>query len=104
MEENGKWKTYIRVDDQNLLANRVLLKTWERQKRSKGTYIKYTRLEKTLFGYLKKHGEITLEKFQAIVHISKYRAENILINLLSVEVISIRFTEKNIFYMLTEDN
>ena len=99
-EENGKWRAYIRVNDQNLLANRVLIKTWERQKRPKGTFIKYSRLEKILLDYMKKHEEISLEKFCTIAHISKYTAENIFINLLSVEVISIRFTEKDIFYSL----
>jgi len=30
LEPNGRWMAYIRVKDQNLLANRVLLMVWEK--------------------------------------------------------------------------
>lgn len=34
-DKDGKWMVYIRVHDQNLLANTVLLKVWQMKKRKK---------------------------------------------------------------------
>ncbi len=34
--ENERWLAYLRVKDQNLLANRVLMKVWRRKKGKKG--------------------------------------------------------------------
>jgi predicted HTH transcriptional regulator len=32
-DENGKWMAYVRVNDQNILANRILIEVWKRKKK-----------------------------------------------------------------------
>ena len=38
--KDGSYKVYVRVNDQNILANGVLLKVWGPKKRKQGTYLK----------------------------------------------------------------
>lgn len=98
--KDGKWMVYIRVADQNLLANRVLLKVWEREKLPKGVFLKFTDTEKSLLDYLEKNTSITLSKFQRMAGISRVRAENILVRFILLKTIKINFTTQSIFYSL----
>ncbi len=98
--KDGKWMVYIRVADQNLLANRVLLKVWENEKKPKGVYLKFTEKEKILLEHLEKNPTITLAKFSRMAHISRSRAESILVKFLLLKTIDIRFTEKQTLYSL----
>jgi predicted HTH transcriptional regulator len=96
----GKWLAYIRVKDQNLLANRVLLKVWEKEKSNKGTWIRYGESEKILLEYLQKHPHITLSKFSRIARITMKLAEEILVNMILPGILEMEFTEKTVFYHL----
>lgn len=99
-QKDDKYLIYIRVKDQNLLANSVLLKVWRREKGIKGTRMRYTENEKFLLNYLHDHSLITLGRFIKEAQISKRKAETILVNLILLDVIEIHFTEKGAFYTL----
>jgi predicted HTH transcriptional regulator len=96
----GKWLAFIRVKDQNLLANRVLLKIWEREKSSKGTWIRYGEAEKKLLEYLQNNPNISLSKFSRIAKIPVKKAEEILVNLILPGILEMEFTEKAVYYSL----
>jgi predicted HTH transcriptional regulator len=91
---------YIRVADQNLLANRILLKVWEKEKLPKGVFLKFTQTEKLLLDYLQENQTITLSKFQRMAGISRIRAENILVKFILLQTIQINFTTQHIYYSL----
>ncbi|MCD4791150.1 MAG: ATP-binding protein [Bacteroidales bacterium] len=99
--EDGKWLAYIRVHDQNILANRVLVNAWKRKKSKEGTYINYTEKEKLLLEYLENHDSITLSKFRRIAGISAYKAGNILTNFLTLDIIETEISEKRTVYRLS---
>ncbi len=100
--EEGKWLAYLRVDDQNFLANRILLRVWKKRTRKNPVFLKYSDAEKNLLEYLRQNDKITLSKFLKTARINKFRAENILVNLISIGVIKIQVTEKEVFYKLNE--
>jgi len=89
---------YIRVKDQNLLANTVLLSVWRLKNRKKGITIRYTDKEKILLDYIDKNGTITLSKFRNIAGISRKVAEKILVDLITLKIINMEVTEKEVFY------
>lgn len=98
--KEGKWLVYIRVADQNLLANRVLLKVWKREKSEKGVFLQFTEKEKLLLNYLEENESITLSKFMRISGLSRDRAENILVKFILLKTIQIQFSVQNAFYTL----
>lgn len=100
LSKEGKWLAYVRIKDQNILANRVLLKVWEREKSKKGTILKYSNREKVLLDYLSMNSQISLSKFCKIAKISRRKAENILVNLVVFEVIEMTLSENAASYRL----
>lgn len=100
-DKEGKYKVYIRVNDQNLLASTVLMKVWKNEKRTTGILIRYTDKEKILLDYLAKNGAITLSKFRKIAGISRKVAEKVLADLIILQIIDMKITEKTILYSLS---
>lgn len=97
-DKDGKWMAYIRVDDQNLLANTVLLKVWALQKRKTGITIRYTDKEKILLDYLDKNQSVSLSKFRKIAGIKRFVAEKVLVDLIILGIIEMQITEKMVLY------
>jgi len=90
--------TYFRNNDQNLLANKVLLQIWRKKQNDIGVFVKFGKAENTLLDYLSHNGYITLSKFKKIAHISTRRAEIILANLIIFRVLIIDASERGFRY------
>ncbi|HLN20626.1 MAG TPA: ATP-binding protein [Bacteroidales bacterium] len=99
-DEDGRWVTYFRHKDQNLVANRVLLQVWKKENKPLGVMVRFGKTEKILMDYLSKNGSITLSKFRKISGSSAYRAESILANLIIIETIIMVASEKGFTYEL----
>jgi predicted HTH transcriptional regulator len=99
-DENGKWLSYFRHHDQNLVANRVLLQVWRKEERRSGVIVKFGKAENLLMDYLVNNGSITLSKFRKIARISSYKAESILANLIIFKVLIMNASEKGFSYEL----
>lgn len=102
MDKNKKWLAYHRVDDENLLATPILLQVWQRERREKGTFIEYSEKEKVLLSYLKSHGPGSIEDFCQELPYKKRIISNMLVNLISLHIIEMIFTEKGVFYQLCD--
>ncbi len=100
-DKDGRWFVYIRVKDQNLLANSVLLKVWEKQKQKQGVVLRYSDKERWLLDYLGKKGSITLSAFCRQAKVSRKKGETILVNLVVLKIVEMIVTEKGTFYRIT---
>jgi predicted HTH transcriptional regulator len=99
-DENGKWLSYFRHHDQNLVANKILLQVWRKEGKGYGVVVKFGNAENSLMDYLGKNGSITLSKFRRIARISSYKAESILANLIIFKVLIMNASEKGFSYEL----
>jgi len=102
--KEGLYKVYIRANDQNLLANKILLEYWKAQKRNDNQLLELNKPEKFLLDYLSEHKSISFTRFYKKAGISRYKAERILVSLLCMNIIQINFTEKEVFYTLKEED
>jgi predicted HTH transcriptional regulator len=100
-DEQGKWWVHIRVKDQSLLASKVVVDVLKRKSENIGTLIKYTKHEESLMHYLGKYHRITLKQLCQMLNISRWRAQKMLINLISAGVIRNHTTEKEEFFTLS---
>jgi predicted HTH transcriptional regulator len=98
--DDGKYWVYVRNKDKSLLASKVVVDVLRRQGSDRGTMIKYGKNEEALLKYLEENERITLQAFRKKVHISKWRASKILVNLISAGVIRNHTHEKTEFYTL----
>jgi predicted HTH transcriptional regulator len=102
-DENGKWLSYFRNHDQNLVVNRVLLQVWRKEEKQSGVMVKFGKAENSLMDYLEKNGSITLSRFRKIARIPAYKAESILANLIIFKVLTMNSSEKGFSYEFTKD-
>ena len=102
-DKDNRYKAYIRVNDNNIVANGVLQKVWKRKKVPYGTLITLNRAEKTILEYLNNNHRITFSHFCRIAHIPPYRAEKILVNFVSMEILKMEITEKGTYYYSNPD-
>ena len=99
-DEDGRWLAYFRHNDQNLLANKVLLQIWRKEEKASGVIVKFGKAEISLLNHLKLNGSITLSKFRKLAKIPSHRAEAILANLIVLKVLLIKASEKGFSYEL----
>jgi len=98
--DERKWVAYIRKDDENIVANRVLLKAWKLERNKNGLFFKYNDTRKILVKYLEENQEITLSKFCKIAQINRIVAENILAEFLNLKCIAIELHKTPVVYTL----
>ena len=102
-DNQGVYKIFVRVKDENLVADSVLIKVWKADKFARPAKIAFTDKETLLLHYLREHGEITLKEFQELAHISKRKAEAILADFILVGTIILVQTSQNTVFRLVED-
>jgi predicted HTH transcriptional regulator len=102
-DETGKLITYFRQNDQNLVANRVLLQVWRKEGNKAGVTVRFGKAEKILLEYLKSNGSITISRFRKLAGIPAFRAESIIANLIILKIILMNASEKGCTYILNPD-
>lgn len=99
-DEDGKWWAYIRVKDQSLLASKIVVDVMRRSSSQTPTFIKYSTKEQGVLDYLNNNDRITLKEVCKMLNISRWRAQRMLVNLVSVGALKVHTTEKTEFYTL----
>jgi predicted HTH transcriptional regulator len=100
-DEDGKWWAYIRVKDQSLLASKIVVDVLRKQSRNEGSLIQYTQHEQSLLQYLEKNNRITLKELCKLLNFSRWRAQKMLVNLVSAGILRNHTTEKEEFFTLS---
>jgi predicted HTH transcriptional regulator len=101
--ENGDWISYIRVGDQNFVANRVVRNVWKRELNRRDILITLKEPETKLLSALRESNDITLSKFKRIASINTYQAEKILVNFILLGVIQFEISETGCRYIQGEE-
>jgi predicted HTH transcriptional regulator len=102
--QNGIYKAFIRVKDENLLASGVQMKVWKQRFSKRNVKISYTKVEEKLLNYLAKNSFITVTIFRKLAGISNYRAETILADFILLNIIDIIHEERGTKFVLSADN
>ena len=93
-DHNNIYKVYIRVKDQNILADGILLKIWKYQNNKQEVRVTFTESEMFLLKYLNDNKRITLKEFMKAAKISKKEAEKTLVNFTLINMLKLEITEK----------
>lgn len=102
-DDEGKWWAYFRKDDENRLASKIMIEVWKRQKSRVGILINYSEDEKILLDYLENNEKISVSKYARIAHLSYKKAEQIIINFRSLDILKDTFGDNRIDYSINED-
>jgi hypothetical protein len=100
LDESNKWLAYIRVNDENILANIVILKAWQKQNQTIGIKINYSEQGKLLLTYLSEKEQISFSAFLKIAKITYSRAVNILSDFIALGLIEPIYIDNKFMYKL----
>lgn len=101
-DENGRMRAFIRVNDQNFKANRIIIRVWKKEKSEVGVKISYNKPEKLLLEYLTMNPSVTFSKFRKMANINPYYAEKILADFISLKLIEPVISDNQTAYKLIE--
>ncbi|MEJ2596029.1 MAG: ATP-binding protein [bacterium] len=99
-DNEGNYKAYLRKDDQNLLANGVLMKVWSKRKNNRKIKFVYSKPVQEVLFFLRNNPYITLSETINVSGLSKYKAEHLLSDLILLEIIQMEISETSARYKL----
>ena len=99
-DKDDNYQAYIRVADENILADKVLLLSWEKSGRENGLLLPLSRPVKKLIAYLDNHPYIHIRQFCRIAHIKKTTAQNILSDLIALKTLKWSIIDNQIVYSI----
>lgn len=92
-DDDGHYKAYYRVADENVLASSLHVKVMKHQSQEadESAVMQFTASEEQLFSYLESHGGITIGGYAKLCHISQLAAEQSVVSLCDMGVISLTY-------------
>lgn len=92
-DDNGNWKAYYRVADENVLASGTHVKAMQLKCHdvSDDVVINLTDKEETLLSYLEEHGGITMSGYEKLAHISFDKAQRTVLKLCQMGIVEIEY-------------
>jgi hypothetical protein len=80
-----------------------MIEVWRRQKSLEGILINYSEDEKCLLDYLENHEKISVSKYSRMAHLSYKKAEQIIINFRTLNILKDDFGDTRIDYSINEE-
>ena len=100
--DNNTWMAWIRVGDQNILADTIMIKFWKRQKSPRGTVIHYSDNEKLLLQHLSTHPIITLQKYSQLSGLPRNHAEDVIVDMMVAGLVEMAQNEHHSWFRLKD--
>jgi hypothetical protein len=102
-DKDNRFRAFIRVADENILANQILVLAWKKSSCDDGTLLRVAQPVEMLFDCLKRENEISTNRFCRIAHIRYHEACEILSDLLAMHTLEYFVREKHILYRKPEE-
>jgi predicted HTH transcriptional regulator len=91
-EDNGKWRAYYRVADENIVAHPLMVKTWRLiENPDAGGCVAYSEAEATLLSVLKAKGLATVEELMIDAHLSQSATEDMIVRMAAMGLIGFEY-------------
>ena len=101
-DHNKRWLAYMRVADENILANIIQLEVWKEEPKDLGKLLEFTRREEFLLNYLEKMPGATLKKIQRDTGFQRKELVPLLTKLVRFDVVEMQFREGAYCFLLRE--
>ena len=102
-DKEGKYKAFVRYNDENILASGVQMKVWQKQNSDDNINITIEGAYQDLFDIFKEKDNITTMDFQKYAGLTKYVAEDILSDFVSMEIIKMKIVDKKPVFTLANN-
>jgi len=103
-DHDGKYKAYIRYEDQNLLADSLLVKLWNKEKNKNDIQLIYTEELRNILLFIEQNEPVKVKDILSAFHLSKFYTEHLLTDLVIFDVLKMDMSETTIQFYLTDNN
>lgn len=101
-DPNDRWMAYVRVDDENFLANIIQLEVWKEEHKKRGKLLEFTRHEEFLLLYLGKMPGNTLARIQRDTGFRRKELVTLMTKLVLFDVVDMQYSEGANRFVLKE--
>ncbi len=101
-DKNGDYKVFIRFEDQNILANGVFIKAWNKKKEAQSVEIKYTRQEQEFLKILQQTQPINFSQIRKKLKCSPAKLNQMILDFILINVVKLEISNKGYYYYLNE--
>lgn len=103
-EQKKRW-AYVRIKDENILANVVHLNRWKHNKQEEEVMMVYSAREQELLSLLGERGPLTLNQCTKLAHITRKETSELLADFIRFNLVEERFKDHTFYFQLvTEDS
>lgn len=100
-DTDNRYKAFIRIKDENILASPVHIRMWQLTQAPKGTFIRYSEHEQSLLDYLSHNETISLSQYCKRFSVPRFKAILLLAKLARFEIIEPVFQERRFLFRLS---
>ena len=102
-EEDGRWRAYVRIADENIVASPVHLALWQSEQHADGTLLRFTEQQSAALDQLAKEGEagLTLNQFCRRVSLSRKSAIRLLADLVRFALVKMEYRGQQFRFVTT---
>lgn len=100
---DGRWKSYYRVADENILATPLMEKSWRRKTSAEPLTFSLGQAEEYLLSMLQGGMTTTVESFMASARVSRRTAEDIVTRLYALGLVDFRYFDRQFVLALAEN-
>jgi len=101
-DHNGKQKVFVRVADQNILANGVQMKIWQKLNANRDISFNYSDDAKKLLSLLEQYNSLSIRQILPLQKLSRFKVENILAELIIMKIINMTIDEDITLFSLRD--
>ena len=101
-DNKGNIKAYVRVNDQNILANGVQMKIWQKLAGNKDVNLIYSDDVKILLETIRKQSSIKLSQVILLLELSRFKIESLLAELIIMKIIKMNVSEFDSSFSLSD--
>ena len=102
LDHDKRWLAYMRVGDENILANIIQMELWKEEHKELGKLLEFTRSEEFLLRYLEKAGGAALTRIQRDTGFKRKELVPLLTKLVRFDVVEMKFIEGMNLFLLKE--
>lgn len=101
-DHSGRHRAYIRVKDENILANGVIMKYWKNLTSGKKVRFTYSKTVQKLLTYMRQNQYVSMKEIIRETGLSKYKAEQLLADLIQLYIVDINMNAKSASYSIKD--
>lgn len=99
-DKNGKYAAYIRVKDENFIADPIQVNVWKKMASKQAKLFIYSHKYDAVLDVLRHKGKLTLLQLSKEVFSSEKEMKEVLVELILAKLVSIETTETNTYFSI----